>query len=97
VRRWAYAYGTRALNLLSDAKTMADLGEDFGAGLSRREVDYLVREEWARTAEDILWRRSKLGLHITAEGAARLAAYLAEGGPALSTGRRHGYLEASTK
>ena len=75
-QRWGHAYGTRALNLLGDARSLADLGEDFGAGLTRREVDYLVREEWARTAEDILWRRSKLGLHIPAEGAARLAAYL---------------------
>jgi glycerol-3-phosphate dehydrogenase len=46
------------------AKSMADLGEDFGGGLTAAEVDYLVRREWARSAADILWRRSKLGLHV---------------------------------
>ena len=49
---------------------MADLGLCFGGGLHEREVDYLTREEWAETAEDILWRRSKLGLHVPA-GTAR--------------------------
>ena len=57
---------------------MADLGEDFGAGLTAAEVDYLVRREWARSAEDILWRRSKLGLHVPADAAARIDAYLAK-------------------
>ena len=56
---------------------MEDLGEDFGAGLTRAEVDYLIHEEWAVTAEDILWRRSKLGLHVPAGTAERLEAYLA--------------------
>ena len=51
---------------------------DFGAGLSQREVDYLVENEWAETAEDILWRRSKLGLHVGDEGRAALEAYLAQ-------------------
>jgi glycerol-3-phosphate dehydrogenase len=77
LRRLARAYGTRAERILADAATPADLGEDFGAGLSAAEVDYLVREEWARDAEDILWRRSKLSLHLPAEGARRLAEYLA--------------------
>ena len=49
--------------LLGDARTVTDLGEDFGAGLSAREVDYLIEHECARSAEDILWRRTKLGLH----------------------------------
>ena len=56
---------------------MADLGEDFGAGLTAAEVDYLVRREWARSAGDILWRRSKLGLHVPAGAAERIDAYLA--------------------
>jgi glycerol-3-phosphate dehydrogenase len=55
---------------------MADLGEDFGGGLTAAEVDYLVDREWARTAEDILWRRSKLGLHVPPDAAARIDAYL---------------------
>ena len=55
-----------------------DLGRDFGAGLSEREVDYLIEQEWAETADDILWRRSKLGLqHRGEEAAPRSTAYLA--------------------
>ena len=75
--RLARAYGTRMEELLGSAKSMADLGEDFGAGLTAAEVDYLVRREWARAAEDILWRRSKLGLHVPVDAAAKIDAYLA--------------------
>jgi glycerol-3-phosphate dehydrogenase len=75
--RLARAYGTRIEELLGSAKSMADLGEDFGAGLTAAEVDYLVRREWARTAEDILWRRSKLGLHVPVDAPAKIDAYLA--------------------
>ncbi|MFN3989693.1 MAG: glycerol-3-phosphate dehydrogenase [Erythrobacter sp.] len=74
-------YGTRAETILGDATSPGDLGEDFGHGLTAAEVDYLVAQEWARTAEDILWRRTKLGLHFTAEETARLAAYLTERTP----------------
>ncbi|EIM25565.1 glycerol-3-phosphate dehydrogenase [Microvirga lotononidis] len=76
--RLARAYGTRMEELLGSAKSMADLGEDFGAGLTGAEVDYLVRREWARTAEDILWRRSKLGLHVPVDAPAKIDAYLAK-------------------
>jgi glycerol-3-phosphate dehydrogenase len=62
--------------LLSTAATRADLGEDFGHGLTAAEVDHLVTREWARTAEDILWRRTKLGLRFTPEQTARLDAHL---------------------
>ena len=68
--RLARAYGTRADRLLAGCQSMADLGRCFGGDLHRREVDYLTRQEWAETAEDILWRRSKLGLHVPA-GTAR--------------------------
>ncbi len=68
--RLARAYGTRADRLLEGCQGMPDLGMCFGGDLHRREVDYLTREEWAETAEDILWRRSKLGLHVPA-GTAR--------------------------
>ena len=71
-------YGTRALAILGDAASLADLGEDFGHGLTAAEVDYLAQHEWARQPDDILWRRTKLGLHFTREQTARLAAYLAE-------------------
>ena len=67
--RWALrlvrAYGTEAEDVLAGARTVEDLGADHGATLTQREVDWLVEREWARTAEDVLWRRSKLGLHMT--------------------------------
>ena len=75
-RSLARAYGTRARDIVGTARSMADLGEAFDGGLTAAEVDYLRTEEWAVTAEDILWRRSKLGLRTSAESAARLAAYL---------------------
>ncbi|ANK14214.1 glycerol-3-phosphate dehydrogenase [Erythrobacter neustonensis] len=71
-------YGTRASAFLGDAVSLADLGEDFGHGLTAAEVDYLVASEWARTAADVLWRRTKLGLHFTPAQTARLEAYLSE-------------------
>ena len=57
-RRLARAYGTRIERVLGNSASLADLGEDLGGGLYTREVDYLVAQEWARSAEDILWRRS---------------------------------------
>ena len=75
-RRLARAYGTRAEAIVGAARGMTDLGEDFGAGLTKAEVDYLVRDEWARTSADILWRRSKLGLRLSKEDVARLDGYL---------------------
>lgn len=77
LRRLARAYGTRVAALLGDARRMADLGEDFGGGLTEREVTYLRDREWAETAEDILFRRSKLGLHVPSGTMERLADYLA--------------------
>ena len=71
------AYGTRVEALLAGVTRSADLGQDFGAGLSEREVEYLVANEWAETADDILWRRSKLGLRIDDAGRAALAAFVA--------------------
>ncbi|MGE3830406.1 MAG: glycerol-3-phosphate dehydrogenase [Parvibaculaceae bacterium] len=62
-RRIFRSYGTRADRVLGGAKNANDLGRSFGS-LSEREIDYLRREEWAETPEDILWRRSKLGLHL---------------------------------
>ena len=79
LRRLAHAYGTRVGHILGDARRAADLGEDFGGGLTRREVDYLRDEEWARCAQDILYRRSKLCLHVPSDTAARLDRYLGTG------------------
>lgn len=64
-KRLARAYGTRAFDLLGNAQAISDLGQHFGAGLYEKEVKFLIRQEWAQEAEDILWRRSKLGLHMT--------------------------------
>lgn len=60
--RWFRSYGLDIDNILEGARELADLGRDFGAGLFEIEVAWMVREEWARTTEDVLWRRSKLGL-----------------------------------
>jgi glycerol-3-phosphate dehydrogenase len=75
--RWARAYGTRALRLLEDARSVAELGEEVLPGLFAREIDYLRREEWAESADDILYRRSKLALQLPADSAARLDDWLA--------------------
>jgi glycerol-3-phosphate dehydrogenase len=63
--RLVRAYGTLAAVVLGDARNANDLGRRFGADLTEREVDWLVRSEWASTADDILWRRSKLGLRVS--------------------------------
>jgi glycerol-3-phosphate dehydrogenase len=63
--RLAHAYGTRATKVLGGAKSMADLGQSFGATLTASEVSYLMASEWALTSEDIVWRRSKLGLRMS--------------------------------
>lgn len=75
-------YGTCAWDILGDAASAAGLGEHFGHGLTAAEVDYLVTREWARTAEDVLWRRTKLGLHFTPAETARLETYFTERTPA---------------
>jgi len=77
LHRYARAYGTRAERILQGAITVAELGEEVLPGLHAREIDYLCREEWAVTAEDILYRRGKLGLHVPADGCARLDDWLA--------------------
>jgi glycerol-3-phosphate dehydrogenase len=76
VQRLSRAYGTRLERLLGDAKALADLGRHFGAGLYEREVRYLIDTEFARTADDILWRRTKLGLAMTAKEQAALRTFV---------------------
>lgn len=63
-KRYAKNYGSRVNLFLQNTQTLTDLGENFGAGLYEKEVAYLMQHEWARTVEDILWRRTKLGLHL---------------------------------
>ncbi|MDH6593854.1 glycerol-3-phosphate dehydrogenase [Variovorax sp. TBS-050B] len=75
-RRLARAYGARIDGLLGDARSMADMGAAVAPGLHERELRFLQQEEWAANADDVLWRRSKLGLHYTDEQRAQVAAWL---------------------
>jgi glycerol-3-phosphate dehydrogenase len=77
-RRWATTYGSRIWRLLEGVRNLGDLGEHIGGGLYTREVDYLCSEEWATTAHDILWRRSKLGLFTTPAEQQALVEYLSK-------------------
>jgi glycerol-3-phosphate dehydrogenase len=75
-RRLFRAYGTEAEKMLAGARSSADMGQSFGP-LSEREVDWLKTHEWARSANDILWRRSKLGLHMSKQEQDALRSYMA--------------------
>jgi glycerol-3-phosphate dehydrogenase len=77
-RRLVRAYGTEAHDVLAGAKTVGDLGTDFGATLTEAEVTWLMRKEYARTAEDVVWRRNKLGLRLSPAQIATLDAWMAE-------------------
>ena len=76
LNRLSKAYGLMSLDLLSELTSMASLGICFGENLYQAEVDYLIENEWANCAEDILWRRSKLGLYLTNEYAQKLDSYI---------------------
>ena len=69
-------YGSRTYEIIGEANSMQDMGEVLGGDLTAREVDYLISREWARTAEDVLWRRSKLGLHLNDAEKANVEAYV---------------------
>jgi glycerol-3-phosphate dehydrogenase len=75
-KRYLRSYGSRSHLILQQAASLAELGEDFGHGLFAAEVKYLITQEWAHTAEDILWRRSKLGLYFSATQTAALADFI---------------------
>jgi glycerol-3-phosphate dehydrogenase len=77
-RRLVRAYGTRVEGILGEAKSLHELGEGFGADLTAAEVRYLMQREWALGAEDILWRRSKLGLKLSAAERANLDRFMAQ-------------------
>ncbi len=79
-RRLVRAYGTEAAELMAGSQSLADLGEDFGATLSEREVRWLMDNEYALTADDVVWRRSKLGLKLTANEIATLDGWMATNG-----------------
>ena len=76
LRSLAKRYGTRAIDLLDGATSASDLGRDFGGGLTEREIAYLRREEWATSADDILWRRTKCGLSMTEAQRIQVAAHV---------------------
>ncbi len=76
VRRYSESYGTLLHRVINRAQLLSDLGRNFGAGLYENEVNYLIEHEWAQTVEDIIWRRSKLGLRLSKEEIDRLKAYL---------------------
>ncbi|AXC48342.1 glycerol-3-phosphate dehydrogenase [Paracoccus suum] len=76
--RLVRAYGTEAAAMLDGAKTPADLGRDFGATLTEAELRWMMSREWARTAEDAVWRRSKLGLRLSEAQIAAIDDYMAE-------------------
>jgi glycerol-3-phosphate dehydrogenase len=75
-RRLIRAYGTTAFALFEGAGSLDDCGRDFGHGLTEREVAHLITREWARTAEDVLWRRTKLGLRFAPHEAQALDDYM---------------------
>lgn len=75
-RRLVRLYGTRAAQLLGNAASEADLGKHFGADLYAAEVDWLIGREWALRAEDVLWRRTKLGLKFSRAQTAELEEYM---------------------
>lgn len=83
-RRLVRAYGTQAAEILGDAKTAADLGQDFGATLSEAEVRWLMTYEYAHTATDIIWRRTKLGLRLAPEQISHLDEWMEQNRPSLS-------------
>ena len=76
IRRLVRAYGTLSSEILKDARAQTDLGRDFGAGLTEAELNYLAAKEWAMTAADVVWRRSKLGLRLSAAEIAEIDAFM---------------------
>jgi glycerol-3-phosphate dehydrogenase len=84
-RRYAHAYGTRINRVTGDATSMAGLGAQVLPQLYERELEYLCREEFAVSAQDILWRRSKLGLHLMKADLSPLTRWLEARAPAAAT------------
>jgi len=87
-RRLVAAYGSNVKEVLGNAREPADLGPAFGPELTGAEVRYLMEREWARFPDDILWRRTKLGLTMSPADQGALAAFMAAGAPALASAMR---------
>ena len=79
---WRYArnYGTRTAWIVGNARSMADLGEDLGDSIHEAELIYLRDHEWARSADAVLWRRSRMGLHVSDATRARIETWFSNGG-----------------
>ncbi|MEW2911404.1 glycerol-3-phosphate dehydrogenase [Leisingera sp. JC11] len=75
-RRLIRAYGTEAWEVLGEAKSAADMGQDFSATITARELDWAIAREWVRTGDDYLWRRTKLGLRLDEAQRAAVDAYI---------------------
>ena len=80
LHRLARRHGAGSADVLGDAQTIDDLGRHFGGDLYEREVDHLMRHEWAQEPEDVLWRRTKLGLTMPPAGREALAAFMVSAG-----------------
>jgi glycerol-3-phosphate dehydrogenase len=87
-RRYARAYGTRAERVIGTARSLAELGQPFAPGLHEAELRYLRDIEWATTAHDVLWRRSKLGLHVEPDTLERVTREI-DAWFALATSKQH--------
>lgn len=89
LRRYIRTYGTRSRTLLDGVGSIDDLGICFGADLYQKEVDFLIDREWALSTDDIIWRRTKLGLRLTKADVENLAVYLKAEDGASKGGRHH--------
>lgn len=76
--RLVRSYGSKVFDILQEAKVPQDLGQDFGHGLTESEIRYLIGNEWAQIADDVLWRRSKLGIRFTKQQTADVEAYMSK-------------------
>ncbi|GAB3483232.1 glycerol-3-phosphate dehydrogenase [Marinomonas epiphytica] len=75
-KRLAHSYGSRSHLFLEGKGSLEEMGEHFGSDLYQAEVDYLIEQEWAFTAQDVLWRRTKLGLEVSSEEVSKLEQYM---------------------
>lgn len=82
VYRLARAYGTLAPEILGDARSAGDLGRSFCAGLTEAELNYLAEREWAMSAENVVWHRSKLGLRLSEAEVEEIDAFMKAAQPA---------------
>lgn len=78
LRRLARLYGTQIKFIIDEAKSFGDLGQHFGQGLTEAEVRYLMKYEWVTEADDVLWRRTKLGIHMNADEIRELEGWFAK-------------------